>query len=213
MKLATGAAEIASSSPSSSSSSHDRILQAAKQLFSVNGFEGTSTMEIVRLAGTSESQLVKHFGSKEGLLEAVFNQGWSQIGAKLRELDALRPPQEKLALMINAMLTELNRDLSLKQLMLFEGRRIRKDRRLVLAAEGFLGFVGKVDAILEQMQAAGQLRPGLNMQAARSGLMGILEGLLRDQILGAESEYPASYSDAQMLETFNCLFSGLLAGS
>src|SRR5437016_4879534 len=109
MKLAADTAEIASSS-----SSHDRILQAAKQLFSVNGFEGTSTMEIVRLAGTSESQLVKHFGSKEGLLEAVFNQGWSQIGAKLRELDALRPPQEKLALMINVMLTELNRDQSLK---------------------------------------------------------------------------------------------------
>src|SRR5205085_865415 len=180
MKLGTDLAETGSVS-----SSHDRILQAAKKLFSLNGFEGTSTMEIVRLAGTSESQLVKHFGGKEGLLEAIFNQGWSQIGAKLRELDALHTPQEKLARMVNLMLTELNRDQSLRQLMLFEGRRIRKDRRLVLAAEGFLSFVRKVDAILEEMQAAGQLKPGINMQAARSGLIGILEALLRDQILGA----------------------------
>jgi TetR/AcrR family fatty acid metabolism transcriptional regulator len=208
MKLGTELAETGTAS-----SSHDRILQAAKKLFSLNGFEGTSTMEIVRLAGTSESQLVKHFGGKEGLLEAVFDLGWSQIGAKLRELDALRSPQEKLALMVNVMLTELNRDQSLKQLLLFEGRRIRKDRRLMLAAEGFLSFVRKIDLILEEMQAAGQLKQSLNLQAARSGLMGILEGLLRDQILGAESGYPASYSDLQMLETFNYLFSGLLARS
>jgi|SRR5579859_5927012 len=206
MKSGTELAETGSIS-----SSHDRILQAAKKLFSKNGFEGTSTMEIVRLAGTSESQLVKHFGGKEGLLEAVFNQGWSQIDAKLRELDARRSPREKLALVVEVMLTELNRDQSLKQLLLFEGRRIRKDRRLVLAAEGFLSFVRRVDAILEEMQASGQLKPGLNMQAARSGLMGILEGLLRDQILGAESGYPASYSEAQMREVFNYLFSGLLA--
>jgi TetR/AcrR family fatty acid metabolism transcriptional regulator len=208
MKLGTELAETGTAS-----SSHDRILQAAKKLFSLNGFEGTSTMEIVRLAGTSESQLVKHFGGKEGLLEAVFDLGWSQIGAKLRELDALRTPQEKLALMVNVMFMELNRDQNLKQLLLFEGRRIRKDRRLMLAAEGFLSFVRKIDAILEEMQAAGQLRRGLDMQAVRSGLMGILEGLLRDQILGAESGYPASYSDPQMLETFNYLFSGLLARS
>ena len=208
MKLGTEPAETGTAT-----SSHDRILQAAKKLFSLNGFEGTSTMEIVRLAGTSESQLVKHFGGKEGLLEAVFNQGWSQIGVKMRELDALRSPQEKLALMVNVMFTELNRDQSLKQLLLFEGRRIRKDRRLMLAAEGFLSFVRKIDAILEEMQATGQLERGLNMQAVRSGLMGILEGLLRDQILGAESGYPASYSDLQMLETFNYMFSGLLARS
>jgi TetR/AcrR family fatty acid metabolism transcriptional regulator len=208
MKLGT---ELAGTG--AASSSHDRILQAAKRLFSQNGFEGTSTMEIVRLAGTSESQLVKHFGGKEGLLEAVFNQGWVQISVKLGELDKLRSPQEKLVLMVEVMLTELNRDQSLKQLLLFEGRRIRKDRRLMLAAEGFLSFVRKVDAVLEEMQAAGQLKPGLNMQAVRSGLMGILEGLLRDQILGAESGYPASYSEVQMREAFNHLFSGVLAAN
>ena len=36
------------------------------------GFEATSTAEICRLAGTSPSQLVSHFRSKMGLLEAIF---------------------------------------------------------------------------------------------------------------------------------------------
>jgi len=51
-------------------SSHDRILRAAKRLFAQNGYENTSTVAIARDAGTSESQLMKHFGSKQGLLVA-----------------------------------------------------------------------------------------------------------------------------------------------
>jgi len=59
--------------PDRSASSHDRILMAAKQLFASRGYENTSTVAIARLAGTSESQLMKHFGSKEGLLEEIFD--------------------------------------------------------------------------------------------------------------------------------------------
>ena len=38
-------------------SSHDRILQAAKQLFASRGYENTTTAQIARAAETSESQL------------------------------------------------------------------------------------------------------------------------------------------------------------
>jgi AcrR family transcriptional regulator len=59
-------------------SSHDRILLAAKRLFAENGYENTSTVAIARDAGTSESQLMKHFGSKQGLLVAIFDRGCLQ---------------------------------------------------------------------------------------------------------------------------------------
>ncbi len=54
-------------------SSHDRLREAAKDLFADRGYESTPTAEICRLAGTSQSQLIKHFSSKLGLLEAVLN--------------------------------------------------------------------------------------------------------------------------------------------
>ncbi len=60
-------------------SSHDRILRSAKHLFARNGYENTSTVAIAREAGTSESQLMKHFGSKQGLLLAIFDRGWAGI--------------------------------------------------------------------------------------------------------------------------------------
>lgn len=193
-------------------SSHDRMLEAAKQLFSRKGYENTSTIEVVRAAGTSESQLIKHFASKEGLLESVFNQGWMAIGRGLKELESIRAPRKKLEALIKVMVTALNSDPSLKQLMMFEGRRIRKDGRLLLATEGFLAFVSRIDSILQEMKASGQLKQGINIQAARSALMGAFEGLVRDQILGDQTDYPAKYSEKDMLETFNHVLSGVLGG-
>src|SRR6202044_1941810 len=60
-------------------SSHDRILLSAKRLFARNGYENTSTVAIAREAGSSESQLMKHFGSKQGLLAAILDYGWGKI--------------------------------------------------------------------------------------------------------------------------------------
>ena len=52
----------------------ERILHAAKILFAVSGFENTSTISIARQSQTSESQIIKHFGTTEGLLEAIFRR-------------------------------------------------------------------------------------------------------------------------------------------
>ena len=65
-------------------SSHDRILMAGKHLFAHNGYENTSTVAISREAGTSESQMMKHFGSKQGLLTAIFDRGWVAIAERIQ---------------------------------------------------------------------------------------------------------------------------------
>jgi AcrR family transcriptional regulator len=69
-----------------------RILDAAKALFSIRGYEQTTTARIARQAGTSESQVVKHFETKEGVLETIFNQGWWRIAQQLEgfALDSIR---------------------------------------------------------------------------------------------------------------------------
>ena len=49
-----------------------------------NGYENTSTVAIAREAGTSESQLMKHFGSKQGLLVAIFDRGWASMSERIQ---------------------------------------------------------------------------------------------------------------------------------
>ncbi len=48
---------------------HNKILDAARRLFTKNGFLGTTTREIARTANVNEVTLFRHFGSKEALFQ------------------------------------------------------------------------------------------------------------------------------------------------
>src|SRR5436853_1024163 len=181
---------------------HQRILQAGKALFATRGYEKTSTVAIARAAGSSESQLMKHFGSKEGLLEAVFDQGWSILTERLGDLDSLRDGRQKIEQLVGAMLVALEADPVLKELLLLEGRRIRKEGQMILMTRGFLQIVGTLDRIVNEMRTQGELRPGVSPQAVRSALIGSVEGMLRDQVLAKRTGYPAAYSLEEVREIF-----------
>ena len=190
-------------------SSHDRILMAAKQLFASRGYENTSTVAIARLAGTSESQLMKHFGSKEGLLESIFDFGWEELRSNLVPLQQLSSPEKKLHALLDAMLQGMERDPELKQLLLLEGRRIRREGRMVMMTSGFLGFVQIIDGILAEMREAGFLRPDLNPQAVRSALIGMFEGILRDQLLAARAGFPSTAKVDDLRQLFDVVIPAL----
>ncbi|AGK96516.1 TetR family transcriptional regulator [Clostridium pasteurianum] len=53
--------------------SKSKILKAAKKLFSQNGFDGTSTREIVKEAGVNISLISYYFGSKENVFFSLFD--------------------------------------------------------------------------------------------------------------------------------------------
>lgn len=184
-------------------SSHDRILLSARSLFSSQGYENATTSAIARMAGTSESQLIKHFGSKEGLLGAIFDQSWQRVSKALgQKLSECETPFDKLRALSELMIDALERDMDLRTLMLLEGRRIRKHGAMVVLTDGFLQMVATIDGLLEEMRQTGQLQPGLNSQAVRSALIGAAEGLLRDQILAARGNFPASYTSEELRKVF-----------
>jgi AcrR family transcriptional regulator len=60
-------------------STQERIVEAAAKLFSRQGFTGTSTSEIARLAGVSEVTVFRHFPRKRDLF-------WAATESRLRRL-------------------------------------------------------------------------------------------------------------------------------
>jgi AcrR family transcriptional regulator len=146
----------------------DRILHAAKALFAQSGFENTSTISIARLAQTSESQIIKHFGSKEGLLEAIFEQGWKHISEAFGALEYIPSPSSKLQALVGLILTKLEEDEQLKILFLMEGRRIRKEGHMVLMTRGFQNLIKIADRLQNEMRDLGQLRSDLHGEGLRS---------------------------------------------
>jgi AcrR family transcriptional regulator len=192
-------------------SSHDRIMAAAKHLFATRGYENTSTIMIARSAGTSESQLVKHFGSKDGLLEAIFNAGWQNMADLFTVVDEAASPTEKLRLILQQTLAGLERDPELKELMLLEARRIRRQDYMVLMTRGFMEFTHRVDMVLTAMAERGELHPGLRPQAVRSALIGMAEGMLRDELLARRMSFDVPFNSDDMWRVLNVMLPALLA--
>lgn len=177
--------------------SRERIREAAKTLFAERGYEATSTAAISRLAGTSESQLIKHFENKQGVLEAIFQYAWEQLIPAIRlATESISSPRQKFHMTVEMTLNFLNRDEQLLKLFLLEGRRIRNDGQQVVLVPGFLEFVKIVDGILQELVDQGEL--AVHPQALRSALMGAIEGMLRDKMLARSMGYPATFSDADI---------------
>lgn len=53
----------------------EAILQAALILFAKEGYHATSTSKVAKAAGVSEGLIFRHFGNKEGLLQAILDEG------------------------------------------------------------------------------------------------------------------------------------------
>jgi TetR/AcrR family transcriptional regulator, fatty acid metabolism regulator protein len=189
--------------------SRERIREAAKLMFAEHGYEMSSTAAICRLAGTSESQLIKHFENKQGLLESVFQYAWEQINPALRlATESIPTGRQKFQVMIEMVMTFLGKDEHLRKLFLLEGRRIRDDAKQVVLVPGFIEFVGIVDGILKELADQGELL--VHPQALRSAMMGAIEGMMRDKMMSRAMNYPASFSEADIRSLCSIFFKACL---
>lgn len=73
-----------------STDTRERLLQIATRLFTEHGFAGTSIRMITREAGVPVALVNYHFGSKQGLMEAVFARALANHGeSRVSYLDKL----------------------------------------------------------------------------------------------------------------------------
>ncbi len=191
----------------------DRLLQGAKILFSIHGFENTSTAAIARQANTSESQLIKHFGSKEGLLESIFEEGWRNLDFIGQAIKVLPSPADKLRMTFELVLQALERDQALKELMLFEGRRIRKasSGADILVTGGYLRFSTTVEQIITEMLPGTTLAEKISPAALASAMIGMFESMLRDQVLARRMGHPPISTPEEVRGIFELFVNQLLA--
>lgn len=190
-------------------SSHDRLIAAAKHLFSSAGYENTTTAAIARDAHTSESQLIKHFGSKEGLLEAVFEQGWAKLRMEMATLQTITSPQRQMKVLMQMVVQLFSDDPELRDLMLLEGRRIRREGKMIMLTRSYTEFVAFVDSLIQKAPTGWAAE--YPAQLIRSSLIGTFEGLLRDFVLHERFGYPASYSVNEALKFVSALVDSLFS--
>jgi TetR/AcrR family transcriptional repressor of nem operon len=160
----------------------DRIIHEALRQFSSKGFMSTSISDILESAGASKGGLYNHFKSKEELFFAALSEArkiWRQ--RNLAGLNHCDRPLGKLQQIL-----ENYRDHYLADSENFPGGCVfvalaveLHDQQPHLArevTEGFNRFKAMVKRLLDQEQAAGNLRngvdPGMAAEIIFSGLLG-----------------------------------------
>jgi AcrR family transcriptional regulator len=74
-----------------------RIIEKAEHLFAKKGFDGTSVRDIADAAGINVAMISYYFGSKEKLMEAIFEVKIGRVQMRVEELlkdDSLTPLQK-----------------------------------------------------------------------------------------------------------------------
>lgn len=195
-------------------SSRNRILVTAKTLFASLGYDNTSTAVIARNAGTSESQLMKHFGGKAGLLETIFTEGWNKINAQLEEcFKTANSLSEKLSCIPTVALSNLDQDLEIKTLVLLEAHRMREVARTAPLESGYGRFLALIDREIERSVAQNEFKRPVPAWPLRSALVGMVEGCIRDQVLGARANFPANYTSEDCRTLFSRFIDTVVSGA
>ncbi len=65
--------------PPTEEDTRTKILQASLQLFARQGYDGTTTRDLAKLAGVAEGTLFRHFANKKAILIEVATTGWVDI--------------------------------------------------------------------------------------------------------------------------------------
>ena len=163
--------------------SQDAVLTAARELFTSRGFASTSVREICESAGVTPPVLYYHFGSKEGLFEAVVEETvqLDDFCQLLREaVEEARDPWEKLRAYVRTYVTHfpdelLNPGLHFQCSTELNGQSVRQ---MGMAIEAIHRMV---QALLEDGIASGTFRE-VDVDLVASCLLGLADSFVRARV-------------------------------
>lgn len=197
----------------STHTSRSRLLEAGKILFAQSGYEQTSTAAIAREAGTSESQLIRYYGGKAGLLTAIFDNTWSSLNQQMQTAVARAASAgEALSGVVETMLEGFAADPEAAFLFAFEGRRVRGSGTEIALSKGFVEFQELLRIVVDRGRRDGTFAGSYNAEALATALMGAVEALLRERLMSRRANRPDPFNDAELKAVFVGLVSGLAPG-
>lgn len=80
------------------------LLQAARQILESDGVPALSVRRVAEAAGCTTMQVYSRFGGKDGLLQALFDEGFAALASAQRAVPLALPPAERVRLLCRAYL-------------------------------------------------------------------------------------------------------------
>jgi len=171
-------------SQSKTEARRSKILKAAQKVFAHKGFHDATIAEIARAAGVSEGSIYEYFSSKEGVLFAIplevtrESHELSQV-----HLSLIRGAANRLRALVYMYLSlyESNPDYSSVILLtLKQNQKFRETEAYEMIRDGFRN----ITAVIKSGMANGEFRPDINPYVVRSVLMGAVDHLTTNWLMG-----------------------------
>jgi TetR/AcrR family transcriptional regulator, fatty acid metabolism regulator protein len=159
-----------------------QILDAAVKVFARSGFHRARVGDIAEEAGVAYGLVYHYFRSKEELLETIFRDTWTQMLARVREVEALGVDASEQVRQVTALLLRTwRRDPDLVRVLV---REVTRSQHVQQEIEEIAEAMKALERIIERGQARGEFRPQIDPRLAAVVFYGALDEILTGWVLG-----------------------------
>lgn len=157
-----------------------QILEAAERLFAERGFDGTSVRDIAAEAGVNLAMISYYFGSKEGLLSALFTHRVSVMGMRIEtalEDDSLTPLQ-KMEQLAEAYVERMMRSMAFHKIIIREQVSPKFNTVNAALLEAKKRNHELLKRLIQQGQKSGEFRKGVDVPLTMATIIGTINHFL-----------------------------------
>jgi len=150
-----------------STKKRDQIMASAVELFTRDGYEGTSVEDIAARAGVSKQTVYSHFGNKETLFGLAVSSRCKQSGIDPDSIDPKMPPEQMLPEMARRFVQLINSEEAVRvQAVCISSAESHPELGRIFFERGPLQTVHVVAEYLESQHARGNLQVENPLMAA-----------------------------------------------
>ena len=159
-----------------------QILQAAVHTFAAKGYHTCRVSDIATEAGVAYGLVYHYFGSKESLLEAIFEETWGAMLGTISSVGQLDDPAaEQVRKVTEIVLRTWKRDPDLVRVLV---REVTRSAHLERESDEIERAFEALQRIVERGQEAGEFRRDLDPRLVATIWYGALEEVLTGWALG-----------------------------
>jgi TetR/AcrR family transcriptional regulator, fatty acid metabolism regulator protein len=160
-----------------------QIMEAAVRAFARKGYHACRVGEIAEEAGVAYGLVYHYFGSKEEVLETIFRDTWTQMLARVREVQEEGGPADEQVRKVTALLLRTwRRDPDLVRVLVREVTRSPEQMRRQIDEIGHAYEV--LEGIVVHGQETGEFRGDIDSKVAATVFYGVLEEVLTGWVMG-----------------------------
>jgi TetR/AcrR family transcriptional regulator, fatty acid metabolism regulator protein len=159
-----------------------QILAAAVKVFAEKGFHEARVGDIAEEAGIAYGLVYHYFDSKEELLETIFRTTWTEMLARVEEVETAGVPAAEAVRQVTALLLRTwRRDPDLVRVLV---REVTRNQHVQQEIEEITSAMESLERIVRRGQESGEFRAELDPRLAAVVFYGALEEVLSGWVLG-----------------------------